>query len=116
VTGTSVSNEGEAVYPAAKAGMAGLTRALALEVAAYGVTANAVAPGWIQTGSSTEEEQIAARHAPLGRAERQMRWLRLQFLTSAEASYANGSLLVVDGGNILQERKVQLGSQTIGRS
>jgi 3-oxoacyl-[acyl-carrier protein] reductase len=106
VTGPLVSNEGEAAYSAAKAGMVGMTRALALEVARFGVTINAVAPGWVDTGSSTEEERIAALHTPPGRAGRPDEIAAAAaFLASEEASYVNGSLLVVDGGNILQERK-----------
>jgi len=110
VTGPLVSNEGEAAYSAAKAGMVGMTHALALEVGRFGVTVNAVAPGWVDTGASTEEERIAARHTPLGRAGRPDEIAAAAaFLASEEASYVNGSMLVVDGGNILQESKVQIG-------
>ncbi|CDX12189.1 Short-chain dehydrogenase/reductase SDR [Mesorhizobium sp. ORS 3324] len=106
VTGPYVSNEGEAAYSAAKAGMVGLTHALALEVGRSGVTVNAVAPGWIATGASTPEELVAARNTPLGRAGTpQEIAAAVLFLASDGASYVNGAVLVVDGGNILQERK-----------
>lgn len=109
VTGPLVSNPGEAAYSAAKAGMIGLTHALALEVAPCGVTVNSVAPGWIETGASTEDERVAARHTPPGRAGTPDEVAAaVVFLASAEASYVNGTMLVVDGGNVLQERKVQL--------
>jgi 3-oxoacyl-[acyl-carrier protein] reductase len=106
VTGPLVSNPGEAAYSAAKAGMIGLTHALALEVAPHGVTVNAVAPGWIETGASTDEERIAARHTPPRRAGTPDEVAAAAaFLASADASYINGAMLVVDGGNVLQERK-----------
>lgn len=106
VTGPYVSNEGEAAYSAAKAGMVGLTHALALEVGRSGVTVNAVAPGWIATGASTPEELVAARNTPLGRAGSPVEVAAaVLFLASDAASYVNGAVLVVDGGNILQERK-----------
>lgn len=106
VTGPYVSNIGESAYSSAKAGMVGMTHSLALEVARSGVTVNAVAPGWVTTAASTPEEITAAEASPMGRGADPMEIAAsVAFLASAEASYVNGSVLVVDGANILQERK-----------
>lgn len=106
VTGPLVANPGESAYCAAKAGMVGMTHALALELGPSGITVNLVAPGWIETGASTAEERVAARNTPLRRAGRPDEVAAaVVFLASDAASYINGSTLVVDGGNILQERK-----------
>jgi 3-oxoacyl-[acyl-carrier protein] reductase len=106
VTGPLVSNPGDAAYSAAKAGMEGLTRALALEAGPSGVTVNAVAPGWIATGSSTPEELEAGRHTPVGRpGTPEEVAVAVAFLAEPASSYVNGHSLVVDGGNVIQERK-----------
>lgn len=106
VTGPVVSNPRETAYSAAKAGMVGLTRSLALELARKGITVNAVAPGWIETASSTEHEIIAGRNTPIGRPGRpQEVAAAIAFLASESASYVTGQMVIIDGGNSLQEYK-----------
>ena len=106
VTGPLVAVPGASPYAAAKAGMMGLTRTLALEVAARGVTVNSIGPGWIGTEALTPEERAAAQATPMHRPGTAAEVAAcVVFLASEAASYVNGILLVVDGGNTLQEIK-----------
>jgi len=106
VTGPLATNPGAAGYGAAKAGMDGLMRGLAIEVAGRGVTVNSVAPGWIATGSQTEVERVAGLHTPIGRSGTPQEVAEvIAFLASDRASYVIGQSIVVDGGNTIQETK-----------
>ncbi len=97
---------GDAGYHAAKAGIIGFTRAVALEAARSGVTVNAVAPGWIATGSQSAEEAAAGEATPVGRSGAPEEVAAaIAFLASREASYITGQMIVVDGGNCLPERR-----------
>jgi len=100
-----VAGPSDAVYTGAKAGLAGMTRALAAEYGAHGITSNAIAPGFFATETNAHlvaDARIGAyfaKRTPIGR------WGRPDeiagaavFLASAAASYVNGHVLVVDGG------------------
>lgn len=94
---------GQANYAASKAGLVGLARSIARELGGRGITANVVAPGFIETEMTSalpQERQDAYRTAiPAGRFARPEEVAAaVSFLASPEAAYINGAVLPVDGG------------------
>jgi len=101
-----VGNPGQANYAAAKAGLIGFTKAVAKEVASRNVTANAVAPGLVETemtaGMTDAQKQAVLLVVPLGRwAKPEEIAPSVVFLASEEAGYITGAVLTVDGGLVM---------------
>ncbi|RDK01244.1 3-oxoacyl-ACP reductase FabG [Paraburkholderia lacunae] len=99
----SAGNAGQANYAAAKAGVAGMTRALAREIGSRGITVNCVAPGFIDTDMTRtlpEEQQTALKtQIPLGRLGSPEDIAHaVAFLASPQAGYITGTTLHVNGG------------------
>ena len=100
-------NAGQANYAASKAGLIGLTKSLARELASRGITANAVAPGLVpETGMTgelaAEVQQQMLSAVPLGRAGTPEDVAHaVAFLASEQAAYITGQVLAVDGGMVM---------------
>jgi 3-oxoacyl-[acyl-carrier protein] reductase len=107
---SALGNRGQANYAAAKAGLIGFTKTLALELGKFGVTANAIAPGFVETemtaataarqGLDFEEwKSSIARDIPLGRIGQPDDVAAVaSFLCSEDAGYVSGQVIYVSGG------------------
>ena len=98
-----MGNPGQANYSSAKAGLVGLTKTIARELAGRGVTANVVAPGFIDTDMTREMPEATLKQAlaavPMGRMGRAEEVAKaVGYLCSTGADYVTGCVLQVDGG------------------
>ncbi|WP_434311860.1 3-oxoacyl-[acyl-carrier-protein] reductase [Hominifimenecus sp. rT4P-3] len=98
-----MGNAGQANYSASKAGLIGLTKSVAREVASRGITVNAVAPGFVDTdmtaGLPARVREAASSQIPLGHFGRpEDIAAAVAFLASEKAGYITGQVLCVDGG------------------
>ncbi len=101
-----IGNAGQTNYAASKAGLIGLTKSLARELASRNITVNAVAPGFITTdmtaGLSDEIKDTIQSKIPLGKTGTPEDIANaVAFLASAEANYITGQVLCVDGGIVM---------------
>jgi 3-oxoacyl-[acyl-carrier protein] reductase len=106
VTGPVMAIRNDVAYGTTKAAMIGLTKSMAVDEAKFGVTVNAVAPGWIQTSSQLESESLDGKSTPIGRSATPEEVAAVVgFLASRESSYVTGQVIVVDGGNSISEQR-----------
>ena len=101
-----MGNAGQANYAASKAGLIGFTKSVAKELASRGVTANCVAPGYVETAMTqvlsegVKEQMLAA--IPLGRFGQPSDVAPVvTFLASDQAAYITGQVVHVDGGMVM---------------
>lgn len=106
VTGGLMAMANQPVYAAAKAAMIGLMRSIALDEAKYGVTCNAILPGWIETDTQSSHEKLQGLKTPLGRNGKPEEIASLVgWLASNDSGYMTGQTLVIDGGNSISEER-----------
>jgi 3-oxoacyl-[acyl-carrier protein] reductase len=105
--GVLTAYTGDVGYHTAKAAMLGMTRSVAVDFAADGVTANVVLPGWIATAAQLPSEVAAGEATPLGRSATAAEVAAgIAFLSAPGASYVTGTTLVIDGGNSIAGVKI----------
>jgi NAD(P)-dependent dehydrogenase (short-subunit alcohol dehydrogenase family) len=117
VTGPRVATSGLTAYAASKGAISAFTRTLAIEMAEYGITVNAILPGWIDTPLTkpmAEELKMnqkdfdiwLSKSIPMRRMGKTSELGDLAvFLASEESAYITGQEIIIDGGNIIQEVK-----------
>jgi 3-oxoacyl-[acyl-carrier protein] reductase len=101
-----IGQAGQANYASSKAGLIGLTMAVAREVATRNITVNAVAPGWIETAMTSvlaeDLKETMRKSVPLGRTGTDLDVAHaVKFLASEEAGYITGEVLKVNGGILM---------------
>ena len=108
--GATHSHRGMAAYDASKGGIEALTRAMALDLAPYGIRVNALVPGSIDShGLSPEVKRERGATIPLGRMGKPEELAGpAAFLASEDASYITGHIIAVDGGLLSQQRSPQV--------
>lgn len=115
--GATKAHRGNVAYDASKGGIEAMTRAMALDLAPYGIRVNALVPGFIRTYDITEEgAAVRAQSVPLGR-------LGIgedlagpaAFLASEDAEYITGFCLAVDGGVLIQQRPMPVETFALDR-
>ena len=105
-TGPVMAMRNEIGYASAKAAVSGFTRALALDEAQYGITVNAIAPGWIATDSQSDHERGQGLKTPMKRSGKPTEIASaIIWLASKESGYITGQTIVIDGGNSIAEER-----------
>ncbi|SMB78147.1 SDR family NAD(P)-dependent oxidoreductase [Deinococcus hopiensis] len=108
--GATRAHRGNVAYDATKGGIEAMTRAMALDLAPYGIRVNGVVPGFINTYGLTEEQlRMREKTVPLGRygVAEDMTGAAL-FLASDDAAYVTGQFVSVDGGVLVQQRSANV--------
>jgi NAD(P)-dependent dehydrogenase (short-subunit alcohol dehydrogenase family) len=115
--GATKAHRGNVAYDASKGGIEAMTRAMALDLAPYGIRVNAVIPGFIRTYDLTDEEAVErGKSVPLGRMGTPEDLAGpTVFLATDDARYMTGVCLPVDGGVLVQQRSVPVDTFPLSR-
>jgi 3-oxoacyl-[acyl-carrier protein] reductase len=115
--GATKAHRGNVAYDASKGGIEAMTRAMALDLAPYGIRVNAIVPGLILTYDLTEEQAVErGQVVPLGRLGTAEDLAGpTVFLATEDARYITGACLVVDGGVLVQQRSTPLDTFPLSR-